>query len=250
MFVPWAGGEEPSPVPQGVGDFLFKACGRASKSLAFPTQLLAVPLGCPCPRSCLDTGFSFEISRNWGWSSSRGCRGSAQSLSMCVWRFLGWDFKAGFFLRLKPAHFRPSWGWINREGHSELLLPPPVDPLLCQVPKAGASAPGFSLFSQTEPPHLQADQAQLCRLFSAPSAWPFLHSGPRMPSRDVLGVLTVPAQALGWLRSPMRSRTCKHGVYSGGLNASSAAPPRMGLLVSSPNADGAQTPKPCPQAPI
>lgn len=107
MFVPWAGGEEPSPVPQGVGDFLFKACGRASKSLAFPTQLLAVPLGCPCPRSCLDTGFSFEISRNWGWSSSRGCRGSAQSLSMRVWRFLGWDFKAGFFLRLKPAHFRP-----------------------------------------------------------------------------------------------------------------------------------------------
>lgn len=62
-------------------------------------------------------------------------------------------------------------------------------------------------------------------------------------------LLTVPPQASGWFRCPMRSRTRKHGVYSGCLNAPSAASPRMRLLVGSPSAGATKTPKSCPQVP-
>lgn len=49
--------------------------------------------------------------------------------------------------------------------------------------------------------------------------------------------------ALGWLMSPMMSRTCKRGASSGGLKASSDASPWKKLLASSPNADEVKHPK-------
>lgn len=161
--------------------------------------------------------------------------------------FWGGILRLGFFLGLKPAHFRPSWGWIEQGGHSELVLWT-LGHRKCQG--QDILPPVFPYFLR-----LSLHIPRLSKPSSAGSALPHRpgHSCPQVqgcpPETSWVSqtLLAVPAQALGWLRSPTRSRTCKHGVSSGCSNTSSAAPPRTRLLVSSPNADGAKTPELCPQ---
>lgn len=133
-------------------------------------------------------GFSFEICRNWGWSSSEAVEahgGLAQSLRVCVETF-GVGFQGWILAGIKTCTFQTLLGLDQAGKDTQSWCCHFLWILCCR--KGGPSSPGFSMFSQTEPPDLQADQAQLCRVFSASSAWPFLHSGPGMPSRDLLGV--------------------------------------------------------------
>lgn len=167
---------------------LFKACGRAFHIPGIPHAAASLSLwDVHAPGAVQIWDFPLKSAGIGAGAAQRLWRHMEAwpKASECVWRLLGWDFKVGFLLGLKPAHFRPSWGWI-KQGKM-LRAGAATSCGYSAAGRAGLSAPGFSMFSQTEPPDLQADQAQLCRLFSASSAWPFLHSGPGMPSRDLLG---------------------------------------------------------------
>lgn len=72
--------------------YIIKAVAGLTNPQHSPCSRLSVPLGCPPCGSSSDTGFSFEMSRNWGWSSSEaaeahGGTGLAESLSVRVETF-------------------------------------------------------------------------------------------------------------------------------------------------------------------
>lgn len=111
-----------------------------------PHGHFCVPVGHPCPGSCLDTGFSFEISRNQGWSSSEAAEELAwpQALA-CAWGCLGQVLKAGLILGLKLRSPDRPRGRVGREGCSELVLLLAMD---TRLPKLlGASAVSFQLWA-------------------------------------------------------------------------------------------------------
>lgn len=178
----------------GGWDLYLKPVAELPNPWHSPCSCLTVPLGTSMPQELFRCRIFLGNQQELGLEQLRGCRGTrgigTEPQCVCV-EILGWEFKAGFFLGLKPAHFRLSWGWIKQ---GRVLR---ADAATSRGYSAVGSAKGstfyhiFSIFSQTESPHLQDDQGQPCRLFSASSAWPFLHPGPGVPSRDLLDVLTL-----------------------------------------------------------
>lgn len=143
--------------------------------------------------------------------------------SACVWRLLGWDFKVGFFLGLKPAHLRPSSGWSKQGRTLRAGIATSRGYSAAGSAKGSTFCPFFSYFLR---PSLHI--SGLIKPRFAGSSQP-VQALPRQLGHSCIQVqgcppetswvswtlLTVPPQASGWLRSPTRSRTCKHGVSSG-----------------------------------